>query len=1085
MTQQTQLARGARSLGHFPVGAGVGLTHAPVRGRRNAGGRASMSLVLLLASTCLWLIAGCIPVTNDSLPNDPMLSDDDGDGYPDQLADGTVQDCDDSNQNVSPDANELCDGIDNNCNGETDEGFDFDDDGFLDLTQCSLVSGNDCNDRDRTVNVDAREVCDSKDNNCNGKTDEGFDQDGDGYASCSSGECDDGDAGVNEGEKEICDGQDNDCDGKSDEGFVDPNGTSSCVDDDGDAYTEDDGDCDDKNKSINPKAKEVCDQKDNDCDEQVDEGYDEDNDAFKTCENDCDDTNADVFPGADELCDDLDNDCNGEIDEIFVDSDGDGYRSGCGDCDDTNSEVRPNASEICDGLDNDCNQVVDDGFDLDSDGVAPCVGDCDDTNPNVNTQVAEVCDLVDNNCDTRIDEGFDVDGDSYSQCATSPDCNDNNPAVYPGSPEVCDGQDNNCDGASDEGYDADGDGFGDCQGQDCDDTDPSVKPNQTESCNQIDDDCDGKTDEDFDLDLDGYSLCSVQEDCNDSDATINPGVQEVCGDGFDNNCNDLTDESVDQDNDGWTTCGSNGIFDCDDFDKTTYPQAVEQCNNKDNNCSGGDGDFYVSTLEGDYASIQGAINAVPTTCTIVVAPGTYRELIDFKGKAVWLRSETGPNETIIESTGAAGAVVTFQTSEKTTSILEGFTIQNGLGLSVILTSPPRTGYLGGGIYVSSASPTIRNNVIYSNNATWGGGLYAIFSSLVLEGNTFAGNSATEYGSAFFLDTMQNGTVSNNIIEDNTTPVGVSKGQATVQTQDCMNSVITNNTVQNNYAYLVGGIALLGGSNLLVDGNVFDGNSTAYGGAAIGIGLEDASDVSNNYFNNNRASLGGGAIYCYGSTSASSYSTITYNTFTANDGTVNGGAIQLMDNCQFVISNNLFVGNKAMTSSALGGAILISNSAPRIANNIFVDNQAVKGGAVASKGTVSTNAIIENNTFYNNASSITGSAIYLTDATPLIINNLLTFSPNGPLLFAESTNFNLADIRYNDLYGSPTLTNIANLMTSNNNASFDPKFISASGHDFHLGSGSAAIDGGDGGSAYFDPDGTRNDMGAYGGPLGEW
>ena len=75
--------------------------------------------------------------------------------------------------------------------------------------------GADCDDANAGINPDAVEVCDSIDNNCDGASDEGFDVDGDGYTSCG-GDCDDGDGGINPSAAETCDGIDNNCDGNID-----------------------------------------------------------------------------------------------------------------------------------------------------------------------------------------------------------------------------------------------------------------------------------------------------------------------------------------------------------------------------------------------------------------------------------------------------------------------------------------------------------------------------------------------------------------------------------------------------------------------------------------------------------------------------------------------------------------------------------------------------------------------------------------------------------------------------------------------------------------------------------------------------
>ncbi len=163
----------------------------------------------------------------------------------------------------------------------------------------------DCNDYDSAINPSAPEVCDGIDNNCNSEIDEGFtDADSDGFAICN-GDCNDADPLVNPSALEVCDGLDNNCDSTVDEGF----------DTDSDDYTICNGDCNDEDPAVNPSADEVCDGIDNNCDEQVDEGYgggDEDADADGyRCADDCDDSDVLVNPGALEVVyNGKDDDCN-------------------------------------------------------------------------------------------------------------------------------------------------------------------------------------------------------------------------------------------------------------------------------------------------------------------------------------------------------------------------------------------------------------------------------------------------------------------------------------------------------------------------------------------------------------------------------------------------------------------------------------------------------------------------------------------------------------------------------------------------------------------------------------------------------
>ena len=297
------------------------------------------------------LVAGSLLAACGDKDDAELGTDADGDGFNDTL------DCDDNNADINPGAEELCDGVDNDCNEAIDDNatdgttfyVDSDGDGYGDADS-------------------ATSFCDGADSGYVGNSDD----------------CDDGNASASPEGVEVCDGIDNNCDGTADNDPSDP--LTFYADSDGDGFGDLDstteactqptgyvasyGDCDDTDATLNPDSLWYP-------DSDYDGFGDSDKEAvYSGCEQpsgyvanneDCNDGNQDINPDVEEFCDGEDSNCDGKVEEDDWDDDGDGQADCEGDCDDDDAEVYEGGKEVCgDGLDNDCSSRVDDGCALDA-----------------------------------------------------------------------------------------------------------------------------------------------------------------------------------------------------------------------------------------------------------------------------------------------------------------------------------------------------------------------------------------------------------------------------------------------------------------------------------------------------------------------------------------------------------------------------------------------------------------------------------------------------------------------------------------------------------------------------------------------
>jgi hypothetical protein len=591
---------------------------------------------------------------------------------------------------------EICNNIDEDCDGEIDEGFNL----LSDPANCGTC-GRACDPLAVCQNAVCKftvpqdecvqgpvELCNSRDDNCNGFVDEGFNlltdklncgqcgRDCGAGTVCDNGHCQLITPVLNCGASiELCNYTDDDCDGEIDELInllTDEANCGVCGLDCGPLRVCDSGHCqwiDQQSGCVN--APETCNGVDDDCDSVIDDGYSLLNDPANCgmcgracalnqhCENGAcawDFPQNGCTPGP-EVCDNIDNNCNKQIDEGFNLQTDPANCGVCGHvcpagqvCDLGHCEwIQPQngctpAPETCNNEDDDCDNVIDEGYVLSNDplncgicghvcaGGQICTnGHCAWNSPqNGCVSAPETCDNIDNDCDLGIDEGFNLSIDSancgicgyvcgLNQYCLNGHCANNTPVnVCNPVGETCNNTDDNCNGQVDEGINLTNDpaNCGTCgrvcaPGQHCQNSTCAwIVPQNSctpapEACDNNDNDCDTLIDEGYDLQHDAANCgicghaCAGGQHCTGGACAwdipqngCTPAL-EAC-----NNIDDDCDSSIDEgyvlgsDPANCGTCGhscAGGQVCMNGHCAWTIPQngcqaAVEVCDNIDNDC---------------------------------------------------------------------------------------------------------------------------------------------------------------------------------------------------------------------------------------------------------------------------------------------------------------------------------------------------------------------------------------------------------------------------------------------------------------------------------------------------------------------
>lgn len=271
-----------------------------------------------------------------------------------------------------------------------------------------------------------------------------------------------------------------------------------------------------------------------------------------------------------------------------------------------------------------------------------------------------------------------------------------------------------------------------------------------------------------------------------------------------------------------------------------------------------------------YTTIQLGIDAASAGDTVMVAPGTYDENIDFKGKGITVKSSEGASSTIIDG-GSKAPAVYFKTAETSAATISGFTIQNG-------GNNPADGTVGG-IYLYLSTPTISNNVI-THSRCWD--INSLNSAPLIQNNTISATQDADGGCSFGggaaiivwggINGYNSGNVNSGLIIGNTIEDNVESG--------------LEDAGGNGGA----AIAVWGGAPIILN-NIIRNNATVVGtGGAINFVNSEFTVIAQNLIYGNSAGCGGGAIATDGHDLLIMNNTIVDNIHTDNWGFSNCIAI---------------------------------------------------------------------------------------------------------------------------------------------------------------------------------------------------
>jgi len=433
----------------------------------------------------------------------------------------------------------------------------------------------------------------------------------------------------------------------------------------------------------------------------------------------------------------------------------------------------------------------------------------------------------------------------------------------------------------------------------------------------------------------------------------------------------------------------------------------------------------------DYASIQAAVDAAGDGDVIKVAQGVYTDVhksadliqVVYISKTIsilggytttnWVDPDPVAQPTTLDAQGQGRVLVVSGTA---TVVIEGLRITGGKASG---QGGHSGGYdAGGGVYVYTATVTIRNCAVYSNSASttgrgYGGGVYLYHSAATLERNTFHFNVAS--------------------------------------------------TASGGYG---GGLCLLGNNDVTLRGNTIVSNTASTSGSGEGgglyIGTGSAALTGNTVLSNVASTAGagaGGGLYLGGGSATLSGNTVRGNV-ASTSGNGRGGGLYFRRH-PTVLEGNLIVSNTATLSPIAegrgGGLYMHDTAAFTLTNNVVAQNQANTEGSGLWFGSMTSHpvsALLLHNTVADNHSS--GQGVYVGDKTTLVLTNTIIAGHASVGIYV--TTGSTATLEGTLWWGNGADTGGGGtIVVGTVSIHQDPLFADPAGLDYHLTEGSAAAE----------------------------